>query len=446
MNSQLKLALIHHEPSEGANKFRDPAFMKNKKLPVHRWVPWIAGYSADFVRDIINAYVKPGQAARVLDPFCGVGTTLTEAAFMGYEAIGFEINPYPALASKVKLATACIPPAALAGVIESLQADARTWAFRDAPIEFIPPGFRSKIPFFSPRVQHQVLHLLSFIASIEDPLIADCVRVAFGATMISFSNYTYEPSLGSRPAAGKSLVEDAGVAGIITAKLQEMALDVAAAHGSEFVKSTPQGTVIHDTFFNYSQYLGSGSIDLIITSPPYLNNYHYVRNTRPHLHWLNFISDSKEQQPLETHNFGQYWQNVRDKAEIHLCFIHAALSDQLEQIRALNHQKGIYGGPGWANYAAAYFNDCYRMMQGFSMLMAPGSTAAVVVGNSIIQGVNLEVQQIIGDIAGLTGLHLEQIQCLREKRVGSSITQSGLRNHQGNRAALAEYVVIMRKP
>ena len=34
--------------------FRDPAFMTNRDAPVHRWVPWIAGYSKYFVEDAIT--------------------------------------------------------------------------------------------------------------------------------------------------------------------------------------------------------------------------------------------------------------------------------------------------------------------------------------------------------------------------------------------------------
>lgn len=87
----------------GLNGFRDPAFADNKSLPIHRWVPWIAGYSATFVDDAISMYVRRGSAATILDPFCGVGTTLLQATLRGHEAIGFEINPYAALAARAKL-------------------------------------------------------------------------------------------------------------------------------------------------------------------------------------------------------------------------------------------------------------------------------------------------------------------------------------------------------
>jgi len=32
-----------------------------------------------------------------------VGTTLLQAVLLGHEAVGFEINPYPALAARAKL-------------------------------------------------------------------------------------------------------------------------------------------------------------------------------------------------------------------------------------------------------------------------------------------------------------------------------------------------------
>lgn len=86
------------------NGFRDPSFTKNKNLPLHRWVPWVAGFSADFVQDCIQSYLpNANERSCVLDPFAGVGTTLVESYLRGLNVIGFEINPYAALATKLKL-------------------------------------------------------------------------------------------------------------------------------------------------------------------------------------------------------------------------------------------------------------------------------------------------------------------------------------------------------
>ncbi len=85
----------------GKAVFSDPAFAQNKSLPIHRWVPWIAGFSQDFVQDALKRHLA--EKGTVLDPFSGVGTTLGESVLAGHDAIGFEINPYAALACKVKL-------------------------------------------------------------------------------------------------------------------------------------------------------------------------------------------------------------------------------------------------------------------------------------------------------------------------------------------------------
>jgi hypothetical protein len=98
---QLKMSECSgHNLVERKSEFSDPAFAGNKCLPVHRWVPWIAGFSSDFVKDVLARYLS--RKGTVLDPFCGVGTTLVEAVLQQHDAIGFEINPYAALASRAK--------------------------------------------------------------------------------------------------------------------------------------------------------------------------------------------------------------------------------------------------------------------------------------------------------------------------------------------------------
>jgi len=91
----------------GSSYFSDPSFAVNKTLPIHRWVPWIAGFSSSFVRDILESFLK--GTGTVLDPFSGVGTTLIEAMLLGHHAVGFEINPYAALACRVKINAYRIP-------------------------------------------------------------------------------------------------------------------------------------------------------------------------------------------------------------------------------------------------------------------------------------------------------------------------------------------------
>jgi hypothetical protein len=77
--------------SSGKADLRDAAAAENKVLPIHRWVPWIAGFSAPFVQDAIEAYLPRGSRNKqlVLDPFAGVGTTLIEAVKAGCNTTGY---------------------------------------------------------------------------------------------------------------------------------------------------------------------------------------------------------------------------------------------------------------------------------------------------------------------------------------------------------------------
>ncbi|MBN1592446.1 MAG: excisionase family DNA-binding protein [Candidatus Coatesbacteria bacterium] len=107
-SSQLSL-FGNSEAAERQKKHRsysDTAFPNNRFEPLHRWVPWIAGFSASFVEDALRDSPLAEASRRViLDPFAGVGTTLLEGLKRGYDVIGFEINPYAALVCNAKLSS-----------------------------------------------------------------------------------------------------------------------------------------------------------------------------------------------------------------------------------------------------------------------------------------------------------------------------------------------------
>lgn len=427
--------------------FSDPAFADNKLRPIHRWVPWIAGFSAEFVRDAFNRYLPaaPGESSVVLDPFCGVGTTLIEALRCGHNALGFEINPYAALAATAKCEATTISAPQLGRYIVKFEEFMRN-SGGDAATSSAPEHFRSRIPFFGPKAEVKVLRALRFINSLRVPPIRDLFSLAFGSVMVSLSNYSYEPSLSSRPAAGKATQDDAPVTESILTKLADMKSDIAwFGNELERLPRRPAGRVISDNFLNALNHIGPGSVDLIVTSPPYLNNYHYVRNTRPQLFWLGFIGRPSELKRLETENFGKYWQTVRDLEIVPLAFEHAGLERLLTEIREINVERGTYGGSGWANYAASYFNDTHRFCGVVGQVLKRGGCAVVVVGNSILQGVEIAVDNILSDLASRHGLTTENIHIVRKKRVGASIVSSSVRQGARSKAKLYESAVVLRR-
>jgi len=428
---------------DGEPLFRDPAFMENRELPIHRWVPWIAGFSAGFVEDCFTAFLPGPGKHRILDPFAGVGTTIVSALRAGHDAIGFEINPYAALATKAKVEAMQLDIAELKDAISQYEYASKNGSRLADGTK--PAGFESRIPFFSPDVEQQVHGFFSFLEKIDSESVSDLFRVAFGSVMVSFSNYTYEPSLGTRPGAGKPLIEQADVHGTILAKLRKMLADTTWLQESSRGPSNPQATIHCMNFLDAPSVVEPGMVDLSVTSPPYLNNYHYIRSTRPHLYWLGLLTARADLRKLEEENIGKYWQTVRGQAPIDLEFEDPELSVTLGQIRETRTDKGVYGGQGWANYAASYFNDSAKFLSSLAHCTAPSGYAVIVVGNSIIQGHEIKVEQVLGRIAQSHGFVLDRIELLRTKRVGASITKSTVRRGETSQASLYESAVILRR-
>ena len=409
--------------------FADTAFSENHKRRLHRWVPWIAGFSSSFVKGVLNNVKRNDEPLRVLDPFAGVGTTLIEAIQNGDDAIGFEINPYAALACKVKARAALYDASLLASAIERFDefGDSRLW-HNTAPITTAPGAFRSRIPFFSPDVEPQVLSCLDFLSEETNDWIRELFQLALGSLMVGFSNYSYEPSLGTRAAAGKRNIEQADVFGVVRRKIWEIHEDIVDFQ-REMARQPrlPTATVYPIDYMENAGRIQSGSVDVLITSPPYLNNYHYIRNTRPQLFWLGLVNDTSDLKDIERKSFGQFWQTVRAGPDIPLRPDLPHLAEQVQELRSRNSDKGSYGGRGWANYAASYFNDCQRFCETTKPLMRPDGTVVVVIGNSILQGIEFQTDKLFAEIAEMSGFEIVALHKVRTKRTGNSVVNSSVR-------------------
>ena len=170
-------------PSNGNGGFGEAASANNKSLSIHRWANWIAGFSGEFARSAITQYLPfPSRNSVVMDPFAGVGTTLVEANRLGLDSIGFEINPFAHLVSAVKLRSKDISLKQLAEAADQYETFMKTAEqlpgpdghFADAhppschsragenpagdrpgPRRSPPPGFKSRIAFYSPMVEER---------------------------------------------------------------------------------------------------------------------------------------------------------------------------------------------------------------------------------------------------------------------------------------------------
>src|SRR5207244_12248057 len=89
--------------------------------PAHEWYRFVLSFPPHLVRDYLERF-GIGPQHRVLDPFCGTGTTLVECKKHGIASVVVEANPMAHFASDVKVDWAPDPEELIhhaAGFVES---------------------------------------------------------------------------------------------------------------------------------------------------------------------------------------------------------------------------------------------------------------------------------------------------------------------------------------
>jgi tRNA G10 N-methylase Trm11 len=74
--------------------------------PAHDWYRFVLSYPPHLVRDYVQRFGMTAEQ-RVLDPFCGTGTTIVECKKMGIPSVGIEANPMAHFASTQKVNWRC---------------------------------------------------------------------------------------------------------------------------------------------------------------------------------------------------------------------------------------------------------------------------------------------------------------------------------------------------
>jgi len=78
-------------------------FTPNINEHIHRWAPYVQGFSALFVQNVLDQYRKVYRNPVILDPFAGCGTVLVQTKLNGFKSIGTELNPLLHFIANTKL-------------------------------------------------------------------------------------------------------------------------------------------------------------------------------------------------------------------------------------------------------------------------------------------------------------------------------------------------------
>ncbi|MCI4344555.1 MAG: site-specific DNA-methyltransferase [Thermoplasmata archaeon] len=396
---------FHAESGVGLGTYRGPiTFRANEELPVHRWWPYVQGYSAEFVADLLRRAELP-DGRTVLDPFCGSGTTLVEVRRAGCRAIGYELLPPSALAARVKTRFELDPT--------RFEAEARSVERRARARK---PG---RLPFLRETAQHFLPDVLADLLRLRDALpsgdasLAEALRLTFGRILIPVSRLRRSPCLGYGPTE-KPRRE---VFPSFATAAAEMATDLRALRRDRGSWG-PAATVVEGDARGLE--LPKGSVDLAVTSPPYVNGMDYVMNYKLDLAWLGYASSYADLSRLRTAQVS--CDNLRrDEAARYLQVDPSSdpwLKEILTSIERNVRTKGSYRRQDVHGIVNRYFADLRPVLAGVYRALAPGGKFVLVIGDSLLAGTYIPGDLLVARQGAELGFEVASVEVARTRRSG----------------------------
>lgn len=398
-------------------------FDKNKNVLVHRWYPFVEGYSKEFIEDILQELPFIPQCA--MEPFCGSGTTPVELQNHGIRCYSFEVSPFMHLLAKVKL--------------ERTYDEAILKSYRDKVAEALSNpenDIRSleAIPFGDTVVKKNGLSKWNFHdtsldgildirhairTKVEDERYKNLFTIALASIILQTSNMfrngkclSYKKGWSDRIIARKEvhnlflekidtvIAEDVRI-------LTEQSSDI---HNSEICN-------LGDVRKNIDK-VPDNSLDLIITSPPYLNSRDYTDIYMLELKVLELVNSHEDLQALRK-------STIRSHVQVKYSDINPIDNSRLKQcLKDMKKSDAKSWNSDILNMICGYFEDMQLLFSEFAKKMRSGGVIYFNVANSAYFGVEVPVDYIIGDIAEDCGFTVREIRKARDLK--TSPQQSGL--------------------
>ena len=256
--------------------------MKNSIKPIH---PFPARMASELIWDELPDHKSP--RLRVLDPMAGSGTTLVTAKLRGHEAIGYDRDPLAVLIARSWLTN--INPEKTEKKASEILMRARTRARKLALSIAYPRRADEETKafvryWFDNKNRIQLTALSDSIFRIHDSTMRNLMWCAFSRLIITKKS-------------GVSLAMDVShsrphrsydKAPINVFDNFEMAVKriIKAAPFHKKKKGSAQASV------NFADArdlpIANNSIDIVITSPPYLNAIDYIRGHKFSLIWMGY--------------------------------------------------------------------------------------------------------------------------------------------------------------
>jgi len=383
-------------------------FQDNLTQPRHRWYPFKEGFSSELVDQAMSAVLeRDDRKLKILDPFCGSGTTPVTAALKGHETHAIEVNPFCAFTARVK----CLPgkwrERPFLNHLDTLLVKAKG-DLRETVLE-------SQSTFSEGRVQEKWLFNRSVLRAFDAvwrnaPVTGNGYAPAYKlAAMRAAMECCNARKDGKALRYLKDWKKQAFTADLFFEKFRAAAI--------QFKEDTTLARIAPETRLAICKGdarkvladLPIASFDLMVTSPPYLNSFDYSDVYRPELFLGGFVRDNLELRRIRLRTLRSHIQ-VKWGGETTVKSV--LLQEPLEKLRASDS----LWNSRLPEMVEAYFHDMRRVLHESARLLKPKAEAWIVVSTSAYAGVHIPVDLILADLAGQVGFQLKGVYALRALR------------------------------
>lgn len=352
--------------------------------------PFPARMAPGIALEIVEKAKKP---LRILDPMMGSGTVLALARSLGHKAIGIDIDPLAVLISKVW--TRAIDAEEVRDKAVQVLCRARNYFATLHTRNAYPQGAdhetRQFVAYwFDAYARCQLASLAITIDRIRDDKTRDVLWCGFSRLIISKqSGASLAMDLShSRPHKAFSRAPTKPFPKFLAAvdRVIENCIDI---------KSADRGpaTNIHDGDARNLP-LDDASIDLVLTSPPYLNAIDYMRCSKFSLIWMGHSIRKLRHLRAQSVGAEVSKETPEDDEDIRAIFAELRLRPKLEQ-----RDEAVL---------VRYIDDMRLAMRESARVLAPGGKAAYVIGENTIRGTYVRNSAIVSAVAELAGLKLTE--------------------------------------
>lgn len=373
----------------------------------HHVFRYPAKFHAPIARRLIELFTKPGDT--VLDPFCGSGTLLVEAATLGRHSIGTDVDPLAVMIARAKtgltdLASIERSAESLAEWCEQQRAidEGRWGAFEsDIPQASFDDAKADVAPFIPdlPRIEHwfrrravlQLAALRKRIEETETDQALEFLRLCFASIIRNSSNADPVPVSGLE-VTSHMLAKEAAGRTVDPWRLMVRAISKSLAATKAFVTERTDVTAsVKELDARTLADSGLDPVQAVITSPPYLTAVDYYRRHTLEMYWLGLTDRRDERLALMGRYIG------RDRVGlVHMPGEEAAAKSVAD--RWLPRFSAIK--PERRRAFEHYCDGMARALNGMAKLVADGGPIVVVAGDVRFGGVGVSMLELMTDLAG----------------------------------------------